>query len=249
MKIVFHRDKIIDSTNLWAMKYINSTAENELHVFCADFQTKGRGQGDHLWNSESGENILMSILYKKPPIEVVNQFTISHIIAVAAHNYISAELTDKNISIKWPNDILIDNLKVAGILVENALMGNKIMATVIGIGVNINQINFGENLNSAVSLRMIDGKIRCVETEIKKLINFFTESLNNFIELGIDKMHKLYDQRMFGIGTEQKFKLNDNIINCYIIGSETNGQIRLRLPDGSEKSFYHHEISMCYNHV
>ncbi|HBG69902.1 MAG: biotin--[acetyl-CoA-carboxylase] ligase [Bacteroidetes bacterium GWF2_43_63] len=246
MKTIFHRNEVVESTNQWAMSHINEVLNNELHIFSAAFQSAGRGQGDHTWESESGENILMSLLMKNPPVKVADQFSLSQVIAVAAHNYVSAELPGQEISIKWPNDIMVDSRKIAGILIENSLKGNDILATVIGIGVNVNQIHFSGDLQAAVSLEMIDGKKRDIETEINKLTGAFLTSYENFLALGAEKTYWSYDGRLFGIGTEQNFKLGNDILKCTILGSEHNGQMRLKMPDGNEKKFYHHEIAMCY---
>ena len=246
MKTVFHRNEAVESTNQWAMSHINEVLNDELHIFSAAFQSAGRGQGDHTWESETGENILMSILLKNPAVKVADQFSISQIIAVAAHNYVSAELPGKDVSIKWPNDIMVESRKIAGILIENSLKGSDILATVIGIGVNVNQIHFAGDLQAAVSLHMIDGEKRDIETEIRKLTDYFIKSLETYKVLGAEKTYWSYDGRLFGVGTDQNFKLGDDILKCHILGSEPNGQLRLRMPDGKERTFFHHEIAMCY---
>jgi len=246
MKIQFHRNEVVESTNQWAMSHVGEAKPDEIHVFSAAYQSAGRGQSDHHWESEAGANILMSILFPHPPVKVAEQFALSQIIAVAAHNYVLAELPGNEVSIKWPNDIMVGNRKVAGILIENSLKGNDILATVIGIGVNINQIHFAGDLQAAVSLEMIDGKKRDIETEIKKLTGSFLTTLENFLALGAEKIYWSYDGRLFGVGSEQNFKLENSILKCTILGTESNGQIRLKMPDGTEKKYYHHEIAMCY---
>ncbi|MPM09468.1 Bifunctional ligase/repressor BirA [bioreactor metagenome] len=228
------------------MSRINEAGPDELNVYSAAFQSDGRGQGEHHWDSEVGKNILMSFLLKKPPVNIPAQFGLSQIIAVAAHNYVSSELPDEEVTIKWPNDIMVGTRKIAGILIENSLKGHEILASVIGIGVNVNQIHFTGDLHSAVSLQMIDGQRRDIDTEIRKLTEQFVSSLEIFRALGAEKMYWSYDGRLFGIGTEQNFKLGEDILKCRILGTEPTGQIRLRMPDGVERKFYHHEIAMCY---
>ena len=116
----------------------------------------------------------------------------------------------------------------------------------IGIGVNINQIHFAGDLQAAVSLHMIDGEKRDIETEIRKLTDYFVKSLETYKVLGAEKTYWSYDGRLFGVGTDQNFKLGEDILKCHILGSEPNGQLRLRMPDGKERTFFHHEIAMCY---
>ena len=122
MEIFYHKKKIVESTNSWAISEVNNTNEGEIHAFIADFQISGRGQGNHTWSSEDGQNILMSFLVKKLNVKIQNQFLLSRIIALAAYNYISEELPSDKVEIKWPNDILVNNKKIAGILIENLVM-------------------------------------------------------------------------------------------------------------------------------
>ena len=132
---------VISSTN----KYIKEHYEtlDNYTIVAANYQTNGRGRMTRVWHSTAGENILMSILIK----EFNNQSDLnllSLVTGVAVHKFLSKYLN--NLYIKWPNDVLVDNKKICGILLEGKMNNNSKMV-VIGIGININQTNFDDEIN------------------------------------------------------------------------------------------------------
>ena len=126
----------------------------------ATAQTAGRGQRGNSWESEPGKNITMSILVAPSNVAPRNQFAISRAVAVAITDILDPILTPfgKHAAIKWPNDIYIDDNKVAGILIENTLGGNSIIRSIIGIGLNVNQLNFLSDAPNPISLAAVTGR-------------------------------------------------------------------------------------------
>ena len=137
----------VDSTNNYLIDLSQNISLLEGTVVIAKEQTAGKGQRNNHWSSEADKSLSISILLK-PKLDVSQQFLFNKFIALslcqALNDY---SLTTK---IKWPNDILINKKKVAGILVENSIRGSKIEKSVVGIGVNIN--NNISQLPSATSL-------------------------------------------------------------------------------------------------
>ncbi len=242
MNIIYSRIESTESTNMLAMANATNALENSIYVFSAAFQTAGRGQGNHSWEASAGENILASFLVKNPPVSVANQFSLSHTIALAAHAYVSKEIPNAQISIKWPNDIYADGRKIAGILIENAMMGSSLKASVMGIGLNVNQKLFPAGLENAVSLAMLDGKERIVDEEIEKLSAEFETQYGILIHGRTDMLHHFYDNYLLHKGNLQRFLLDGKPIDCRILGTDPDGKIQLLMPDGSKQGFYHHEI-------
>ena len=121
--------------------------ENE-HFLYAGYQTAGRGQTGNGWESEEGKNLLCSILL--PPRK--NLFELNVAVSVAVRRTAGDGFT-----IKWPNDIYWQDKKVAGILIENAIIGNEVKYSVAGIGFNVNQMEWTSGAPNPVSLKQICG--------------------------------------------------------------------------------------------
>src|SRR5690554_1314415 len=106
-------------------------------IVVADYQTQGRGQAGNTWFSDKGCNLLFSFLVYPKFIAANRQFILSRIVSLAIKKVLDRYFDD--ITIKWPNDIYWKNKKIAGMLIENTLMGQKINSSIIGIGLNVNQ--------------------------------------------------------------------------------------------------------------
>ena len=138
----------------------------------AGYQSAGRGQTGNGWESESNKNLLCSILLPTRK----NLFELNVITAVAVHKAIS-ELGISELAIKWPNDIYWQDKKVAGILVENAIVGSEVKYSIAGIGLNVNQTEWHSDAPNPISLKQIYGKdfdvrtlMECLLQEIDKVL-------------------------------------------------------------------------------
>lgn len=150
------RMKEATSTNDCLIALSRLPETEEFTSVSAEFQSAGKGQSGNSWESERGKNLLFSTLLYPDFIEPRKQFVLSKVVSLA----VKFTLDDygKGFSIKWPNDIYWKNRKIGGILVENELQGNTWEKAVIGIGLNINQKNFPDNLPNPVSLCQITGQ-------------------------------------------------------------------------------------------
>ena len=139
------------STNAEAMRMLKTTKPKEGTCIVAKFQHTGKGQRTNQWYSNAGENVLCSfILY--PPAHAANQpFMLSKAVALAAHTTIQ-HFTKQAVEIKWPNDIFVAEKKIAGILIENQWIGSNWNAAVAGIGINVNQREFGTSHATSLAL-------------------------------------------------------------------------------------------------
>ena len=126
------------STNDFLTNLLKRNKIREGDSVVTDYQRKGRGQRNNKWSSEKGSNILFSFLLS-PNLIVSHQFYLHVIIS----NAIIESLKKINVvgKIKWPNDIYVNNKKIAGILIESFISGKKVQNSIIGIGVNLNQKN------------------------------------------------------------------------------------------------------------
>lgn len=164
----------IDSTSTYLKNNINTLPNNS--ICYSDYQTNGRGRITHTWDSEKGKNIIVSFLFKD--FNIINNLSlITYSIAVGVRKFLLNYV--KNIYIKWPNDIYINNKKICGILSENIITSTNNI--IIGIGININQTNFN-NLPTATSLILETNKKEeyNIEELIKELSIFIMNEINKF---------------------------------------------------------------------
>lgn len=139
------------STNDLALKLLHHQVLPEGTVIITNKQTEGRGQRGNKWLTEPGLNLTLSVILRPTFLAIKDQFYLTIVTALAVRDFINTQ-AEIVAQIKWPNDILINNKKAGGILIENQLQGEYISTTVVGIGLNVNQKNF--ELLSATSIRL-----------------------------------------------------------------------------------------------
>ena len=138
------------------------------HFLRAGYQTAGRGQTGNGWESEKGKNLLCSILL--PPRKELFELNVA--VAVAVQRTVGEAFT-----IKWPNDIYWQDQKVAGILIENAIMGNEIKYSIAGIGINVNQTEWHSDAPNPVSLKQITGQTYDLDAIMQQLMREVQKAL------------------------------------------------------------------------
>ncbi len=155
MKII--RFKNIDSTNKYLQNLLEEGADITDNIVVTDFQSSGKGQGRNVWESEACKNLLFSIALDMSYLKAENQFVLTQMVSVAMINVLKNYLPEEHLFIKWPNDIYFKNKKIAGILIKNEIKGMMLGTSIIGIGLNVNQESFNENLPNPISMKMITG--------------------------------------------------------------------------------------------
>ena len=137
-----------DSTNRYARRHISGL--DNMSVIATKMQTSGKGQGEHTWHSEPEKNLLISIVLKEPHVLPSDQVIISDIAAESVKELLMAHGIEA--WIKPPNDIWVRDKKICGILIEHSLKGNRISWSIIGIGLNVNQSSFPDDLPNPTSM-------------------------------------------------------------------------------------------------
>lgn len=155
--LVFTILDTIDSTNNYAMKQIHEDLAHHGMAWFAKEQTAGKGQRGKNWQSNPEENILLSVAIQPPPVFIRHPFHLSALVALICSDFISQKICEK-ISIKWPNDLFIGDRKAGGILIENIYRRQDWKWAVMGIGININQPFFPNELKNPISLKQLTGK-------------------------------------------------------------------------------------------
>lgn len=182
----------VDSTNNYAAMNENQPFIQHKTVIMASFQTKGRGQHHNKWESKGDQNLLLSIYIKPEKLDIDKQFSISRMAALSIRDCISYFLK-KPVSIKWPNDIYVNDKKIAGILIENSVGQNKIERSIIGIGLNVNQTEYDES--GATSLKIESKK----EWDLVRVLEYLLYRFNHYLDsLDSNKkeMHQLFDMHL-----------------------------------------------------
>ena len=235
----------IDSTNSLVRKFYEG--EKDFVPVCvrAVSQTKGRGQRGSNWISKAGENLTFSILYPQNKLEISRHFMLSASVSLSVLKVLQ-NLGIPDLTVKWPNDILSAKHKLGGILIENILKTEGIVASVIGIGLNVNQINF-KDLPDAGSLRTVTNK----EYELDDLLVKITSE----IELKLEELPyrdstiilEEYARNMFRLNKVSTFSSPDgNRFNGIIRGVTTEGKLNLEIEDAVFKTYDLKEIQLLY---
>ena len=170
------RLKEIDSTNRF-LRELKDEQENEMVVAVADFQTAGKGQGSHTWESEAGKNLLFSIKVHPRWVPVRQQFLLSMAGAIAIKE--ALETYVDGITLKWPNDVYWNDKKISGTLIETSIDSKGIKTCIFGIGINVNQEAFHSDAPNPVSLRQILGH----EVDKDELLQKVIEGFRRYYEL------------------------------------------------------------------
>lgn len=170
------RLKEIDSTNRF-LRELKDEQEDEMVVAVADFQTAGKGQGSHTWESEAGKNLLFSIKVNPRWVPVRQQFLLSMAGAIAIKE--ALETYVDGITLKWPNDVYWNDKKISGTLIETSIDSKGIKTCIFGIGINVNQEAFHSDAPNPVSLRQILGH----EVDKDELLQKVIESFRRYYEL------------------------------------------------------------------
>jgi len=194
----------IDSTNSYIKKLANEKAIESYTVVVAKYQTSGRGQLGAKWVSEGGKNLTFSILINLDKFKIKHQFYLSMAVVLAVLATVKMNVKT-SFYVKWPNDILAEKDKVTGVLIENVLRGNYIKQSIIGIGLNVNQIKFPESIRNVTSLKKIVGTdfnkeelLKSILTNIQYYISYIeNEDFLKLKELYLASLYKYNQPTMF----------------------------------------------------
>lgn len=194
-------------------------------------QMDGRGQRGNVWLSEANQNIHLSILFQPNDLFVQKQFLISKAVALGIRSTINEVLQFSDAIIKWPNDILIAGDKVAGVLIENIIQGNKIGQSIIGIGLNVNQTAFGKFERSATSLALLDQKkfdLAIIKSVLFGYLDYYLGLMINDAEY----LNRLYLNHLFGITSKVGIQVGETKSEVLVDEVRENGEIQFH--DGNK---------------
>jgi BirA family transcriptional regulator, biotin operon repressor / biotin---[acetyl-CoA-carboxylase] ligase len=235
------RFETVSSTNDKTREIIQNEKPSESLIVWADEQTKGRGHGTSSWESEKGKNLTFSLLLFPGFVEITRQFIISKAISLGIRDFIS--LYAKDSTVKWPNDVLVGNRKIAGILIENSILNNRIEHCIAGIGININQESFSEHLPDAVSLKMLTG----YELDLEEAFQVVSDCIEKRI-LQIQKgdshmIDREYLENLYKLNEMGEFQFKEKPFRGKIIGIDKQGRLLIETGPEEVKVFNFKEVS------
>ncbi|MDI1316109.1 biotin--[acetyl-CoA-carboxylase] ligase [Flavobacterium sp.] len=234
----------IDSTNDYLKQLSKESDLENYTVVMANEQTKGKGQMGSKWISEKGKNLTMSVLVTDFPINTKNIFDLNIATALSVIRVLKNSNVS-NVSIKWPNDIMADSKKVAGILIENSFKSTGSFIAVVGIGLNLNQTNF-DLLPQATSLKKVTGKIYDLEEIANQLRNSLEVHLQR-LRNNADALWEEYHQNIFRINYPSAFEDSEGQRFMGIIqGVTRDGKLELLLEDDSFECFEVKKVKLLY---
>lgn len=234
----------INSTNDYLKELIAKQVVTNFTVVTSKSQINGKGQMGSVWISESGKNLTFSVLIRDLIVDVKQLYTLNIVVSLAIISVLE-KYKIPSVTIKWPNDIMSGNHKIGGILIENSFKSDGEVFSIVGIGLNINQINF-ENLPNGSSLKCKTG----VDYDLDELLDEFCVSIRQFvskIRTQTDSIWNSYHQKLFKIGIPMAFENKKGEKFMGIIQHVSpEGLLNVLLEDDSVVSFGIKEIRMLY---
>lgn len=234
---------VVDSTN----RYVRDEADNlwvdgkDFVAVTATHQTAGRGQRGNAWQSQSGKNLLLSILLRPGcALEVSGQFLLSQAVALSIHS--AMECYGVETRLKWPNDVYAGNRKLGGILVELDYSGAFVEQAIVGIGLNVNQAEFPPMDRVPVSMKMLLGRDIPVEDVLHDVLCLFNRYYNELRWGSKETISSEYRELLLGLGEQREFVDSAGSFTATIEGVEPNGRLLLRRSDGSLSRYCFKEV-------
>ena len=239
--------KEVGSTNNYLKELLsNSKPLIEGTVIMAENQFAGRGQMQNGWFTEAGKNLTFSLLLKPKFLALNNQFDLNRAVSLGVYDTLVPFLGGQ-LKIKWPNDIYYADYKIGGILIENLVQGTQIRHAVIGIGLNVNQDQFPENLPFASSLKQILHQ----DYDLSGLLGEICVNIESwYIKLREGKQELIrnaYLQALYWFNEHKAFKKKGQFFVGRIIDVNPDGPLIINVGDNNNQSFQFKEVEFL-NH-
>jgi BirA family biotin operon repressor/biotin-[acetyl-CoA-carboxylase] ligase len=219
--------KSLESTNNYAKEILSKDFLPEGSMILTRIQKNGRGTGDNKWESEAGKNLTVSFVLYPLFLQIKDQFVLNMSISLAVYDFVKGYIPNNEVKIRWPNDIYIDDKKVAGLLIENSIQGSEFCQSIAGIGININQETFISNALNPISLKNItknDHDIAgCVDRLFLCVAKRYTMLENELFEA----IRSDYIEALYRFNDFSEYIYNNRKISAKITGISEIGMLQL----------------------
>lgn len=233
MSLVYCHLQTIDSTNAYLQR-MQPEADIRNLVVSTDEQTAGKGMGTNGWESAKGQNLTFSLALDTSFLPAGRQFLLSEAVPLGIVKVLDKSLSVEKLSIKWPNDIYYDGHKLAGILINSTIKANMMDTSIIGIGLNVNQMKFKDWPTHPISLKQITGK----DYELQPLLEQIAESIVAEVERlkkNSPDIEQDYLSRLFRYRTWADYQVGEKTLRLLMTGINPFG--RLLLVDETNKPY------------
>lgn len=233
MPLTYRHLTQIDSTNAYLQRQ-QSERDIRNWVVSADEQTAGKGMGSNGWESEAHQNLTFSMALDMSFLPAARQFLLSEAVALGLYETVSQWIPKEDLHIKWPNDIYYENHKLAGILINSTIKANMMDVSIIGIGLNVNQMQFKDWPTHPISLRQITGK----EYALQPLLEHVAESIYNKVQqlkASPAAIEQDYLKRLYRYRTWADYEVDGKVLRLLMTGIDSFG--RLILVDEANKTY------------
>ena len=221
----YHHFEQLDSTNAYLQRK-QSDCDIRNWVVSADEQTAGKGMGSNGWESEVGKNLTFSLALDLSFLPAERQFLLSEAVPSGIIEVLDTLLPNEKLSIKWPNDIYYDNHKLAGILINSTIKTNIMDVSIIGIGLNVNQLQFQNWPTHPTSLKQITGS----DYDLPPLLEQIAEHILTKVEhlkSNPTAIEQEYLKRLFRYRTWADYEVDGKTLRLFMTGIDTFGRLQL----------------------
>ena len=218
----------VDSTNNYAMAQAVAGMASHGTLFFAHEQWAGKGQRGRTWTSTPGENIILSAVIEPVALGSAQVFALSTCVALACHDLFSRYAGAASTRIKWPNDLYWDDRKAGGILIENSFRGERWALSIVGMGININQVRFPESARNPVSLRQITGQSFDAMELARELGTCLDLRYAELSAGGADRLLAAYNARLYKRNETVRLKKENAAFDTVVVGVSPMGELMTR---------------------
>ncbi len=228
------------STNAEAQRLLGENRASEGCTVATDHQTAGRGQRGNRWEAAGGENLTLSVVWFPTFLDAGQQFLLSQAVALAVHDWAAALLGPSSaLRVKWPNDLYYGPQKLGGILIENALSGQQIQHSVVGIGLNVNQLGF--EVPTATSLAGLTGRAYDLGPLAAHLLECLERRYLQLRAGRVGALRQTYLQALYRYRELHTYEVAGQRVSGQIVGVGEDGRLAVEI-GGSVRWFGLQEI-------
>jgi len=224
----------LESTQNYAQELLLRSEPEEGTLVRAAYQTEGKGLLRNRWESERGKNLLLSVIFYPSFLPVQRTFLLSQAMALGVQNWMERYAAPAKV--KWPNDIYIGKKKIAGMLIQNALSGAKLVHSIVGLGVNMNQTEFSPELPNPGSLALETGQTFDLDETLSSLCQHLEYWYLRLKKGQWEEIHAEYVMRLYGFGEIRTFaRKNGTRFQGRIVGVAQNGYLQVETENGLQE--------------